>query len=1285
MQSAGQVSSSFLPPLLRPPVPETLLFLDSPEYERPVSFRRATTEAAELPQSWEALWGLLCKHGQDTKVLNCPRVSRPFADSTNRASLAFHVAQETVPATSAVLPQDRNQDQGGGDSETLPEGEGNSGHSCDSKERKEAATHRAGDTRPSEPGTDAPGGEETAEEKETVDHLCQSILRCMAFCLSQRHGRNQAAQRESERNSQICDVTFERDLPMLCSACLLIPSPAERLQTAPPCSVLSSAPLLSSLSPSLSSLSSLSSCSPSHHSHSGYLSSSSASLLEPSGLQLFQLNVVFCRLDGFFSAADTAATAAADNVQKLSSEACTALASTVSSLRHAASLSSSGVASSAFQEHSGLSAGFAKTFCGPKCLGATLLHQALANGVSLPLRSYTVRQEVERDTSAEMDTAEREIHKGEKRPDACDTHRSVSVSEDDGAETSTRDTGAEKRRGRVSPEDGGRGIVSLEKRKRVSPPSVCCYLRGLENLTRAQWRQTKAVLSSVLADAAACGRVVGRKREGGQSRGEDFAGSRRREEATALNGDGDADGEERAEHSERGERSETREHKIEAEQHLTEAALRGGCASSQKCEKQGPENESGVSTAGEEETATSRSGERCRKEEARNTLRVLIVLGWDMSKHEKCSDDGGSEPGARHAGGGRWGRQRAKHRQDIEAWVHAANQHFGSTVRVHFFMNRGGEGGRRRRVEGLDSVAEDGKETEVEQCAIPSREPERWEARDSLINQEADNPDEMSSVRAISSVDDGQTGALCGDGKGTKEREGGLPDLEDRLHRPDLNEKPPAASGDVSQDRNALLLSLLRDGNQCIKQQRQTMLFIGGHDFFPAPPVGVSSIGSPQLSSSLGALRTGPLGEFARQLEDLVYVPLLLRSRLSGASWGSERPAASAYDCTRGTGESQVNGSVSETQIKAKLLRDCNSLSRDSRGFLPPPPRLLIHSCLCSKRRRPEMKSSSLLPASAAPRSSSRRAQSSASSQDAAHPVCASFYPAPSATPPSAESLSPETLIQLVGEKYSACIQTFLLPLSAIASPYVGQTEEKLRRLLRVAANASPSVLVFLGIDQLGRKRDRGGRREEEGEQRGGRERELVGGTPDATQTSAEATSQTCWSTEMTGKRECGYGLSPGNRRETSSDTDRASVTFAQDRASGRGRKRSDVASCDASVDADERERKGARGRREGGRANSFQRRLLATLLVALDEVEDRRRRQEQLQREESEEDDTEVAETGGQWGLNTDREPAGNMHREFAAAAAGMAIIGVASGTPDTLDEAVVRAGRLDNWLSWC
>ncbi|EPR61037.1 hypothetical protein TGGT1_312360 [Toxoplasma gondii GT1] len=1191
MQSAaGQVASSFLPPLLRPPVPETLLFLDSPEYELPVSFRRATAEAAELLQSWEALWGLLCKHGQDAKVMNCPRVSRPFSDSTNHVSLALQVAQETLPATSAVPPQDRNEDQGGEDGETVPE------------------------------------------------------------------------------------------------ACLLIPSPVARLQTAPSCSDSSSAPLFSSLSPSLSPLSPLSSCSPSHHSHSRCLSSSSASPFEPSGRQLFQLSVMFCRLDGFFSAADTAATTAADSVQKLWSESCTALASTVSSLRHAASLSSSGVASSAFQEHSGLSAGRAKTFRGPECLGAKLLHQALANGVSLPLRSFTVRQAVEREASAETDSEDREIQKGEERPDACDANRSVSVSKDDRAETSTQNTVAEKRRACASHEDGGRGVVFLETKQRVGPPSVCCYLRGLENLTRAQWRQTKAVLSSVLADAAACARVVDRRREGGHSRREDFAGSRRREEAKALNGDGDADGEERPEHSERPERGETPEHKIEAEPHLTEAAQRGGCASSQKCGKEGLENESDVRTAGEEETATGRSEERCRKEEGRNTVRVLIVLGWDTSKDERCSDDGGSELGARDAGGGggRWGRQRAKRRQDIEAWVHAANQHCGSTVRVHFFVNRVRGGGRRRHVEGLDSFAEDGKEAKVEQGANQSKEAECWKARDSLVNQETDKPDETSSVSAVSSVDDGQTDALCGNGKSTKEREGGLPDLEKRPHRPDLDEKPPAANGDVLQDRSALLLSLLRDGNQCIKQQRQTMLFLGGHEFFPAPPVGVSSLGSPQLSSSLGAPRTDLLGQFARQLEDLVYVPLLLRSRLSASSWGSEKAAASPYDCTRGIRGSQVHGSVPETQKKTKLLRDCNSLYRDSRGFLPPPPRLLIHSCLCSKRRRPEVKSSSLLPGSAAPRSSSRRAQSSASSQDAAHPVSASPYPAPSVTRPSAENLSPQTLIQLVGEKYSACIQTFLLPLSAIASPYVGQTEEKLRRLLRVAANASPSVLVLLGIDQLGRKRDRGGRREE-GEQRGARERELVGGASDATQTSAEASSQARWPTEMTGKRECGYGLSPGNRRETGSDTDRASVMLAEDGASGREGKRTEEAYCDASVDADERERKGARGRREGGRANSFQRRLLATLLVALDEVEDRRRRHEQLQREEAEDDDTEVAETGGQWGLDSGRESVGTRRREFAAAAAGMAIIGVASGTPDTLDEAVVRAGRLDNWLSWC
>ncbi|PFH34194.1 hypothetical protein BESB_073460 [Besnoitia besnoiti] len=463
---------------------------------------------------------------------------------------------------------------------------------------------------------------------------------------------------------------------------------------------------------------------------------------------------------------------------------------------------------------------------------------------------------------------------------------------------------------------------------------------------------------------------------------------------------------------------------------------------------------------------------------------------------------------------------------------------------------------------------------------------------------------------------------------------------------------------------DSLLVRLPRGSDAGVS--RQTMLFVCGRDFLPCPPAthAAPTITSASAASPSVGLLGGPLRDFAQQVEELVYLPLLLRSRLAS-------PPAS--------GDATEKSLAPVPAQEQELLRECEALLRDTRGFLPPPPRLLLHSCGRSRRANPLVGATAEARIGAASPGSSLRHPSAPGHQAPAASSHASPVGAPLACPKAAGAsphLSPQALLQLVAEKYAASIQTFLIPVSAVASPYVGQTEEKLRRLLQTAARASPSVLVLLGIDQLARKR---GRKEPKAAPGAGAGSDGEGARGGVSLLKGHAAADGL-RTGGAGGRADGGGGTRGSKESLRDDGGRESPAVS---ASGEQR----------------RARGGGGDRGGGGRSSAFQRRLLASLLVSLDEIEDARRRQEQRARDEDEGEDA-----AGDWGRGRggatcaeparvhaagwlelrDRPAQSHASRGRADTHAGMAIIGVAAGPPCALDEAIVRAGRLDNWLAW-
>ncbi|CBZ55167.1 putative RNA pseudouridylate synthase [Neospora caninum Liverpool] len=1191
MHSAPQ-APSFLLPLLRPPVPETLLLGDCIDDNAKLCVSRkchARALRAELLHSWEALWVLLCKRGRKQRLSILPLLpsGKSLTDSLNDGS-SPPVAEENPSRVSGLPQQVKGHEQR--DEQTLAGDAGRRELSDKAANEAQDASSREEKTQRSEARKDTAGDDASAEAAETVDELCRSICRCTAFFLSLRRKQRQARRSDSDRKDNIGDAL--PDLPLLCAARLLMPSRTklDAVERPHATGVASgSAPFPSSSPSSLSSSPSCQCCSP--------RSLPPADSRPPPGL--VQLNIVHCRLDGFFSTADTAATAAAEAAQKEPSEARTALASTVSARR--LHWSSSRVAGA---EGNGRYVSL-ETYTRPDCLGSKLLHQALANCVSRSLRAYTLGQQWESETAFE------------------------------------------------------------EKGEGLSSPRVCCVLRGLKNLRRPQWAQAAAVLVSILADAAACASAAEQSEMASTKRREGHAGTKGRGEPWKAQSEKLSRPREAREDPESGEseeRGEKREHTVEEEE-PTEAGERQRFASPPEREKlavhSGP-----VSSEKAPEEGTERSEERCGTEA--NPLRVLLVLEWggDDRPQRESGEESGSEHGeGLKTRGGTWARHKARLREDVAAWVRAANRSFAPAVRVHFLFGQPGEGQRTRR-EGMESAAEAGKKKrEAEEAADQATDGKERRGQEVDVEHRTDERSEHSSSVAFNRVGDGR----C---------EGTDP--------PNLGHLRPAVKGDVSCGRNVSLLSLLRDGEESVK--RPSMLFLGGHDFFPAPPVGSVSTDSPLALSSL----QGAPGELVRQLEDLVYLPLLLRSRLSASSGGASTQRGFVRDPICGARDRQRDGQLSG---EAQLLRDCNSLLRDPRGFLPPPPRLLLHSCRHRARRRDRPASS---PVSCSFFSGASPPGGCESGSRSAAAACRES-PSRSATRRDAESVGPQGLIQVVAEKYSACIQTFLLPLTAIESPYVGQTEEKLRRLLKVAANASPSVLVLLGIDQLGRKRERGG--DTAGVLAGVSSDETQTGDEEQPRGQVDARRSRVRAPSGSQSRDGGCVASEGKGKVAHASETLDRFAFTDRQAGGiaaagvsplpaehrdrRWRRTArDVAACAPSAGLEDRGGKGGGGRREGRRTSSFQRRLLAALLVALDEIEDNRRRHEQRQSEEAEDAEADIAEPGSV--DPEDRKNAGRK-RDVLGAAAGMAIIGVAKGSPDTLDEAVVRAGRLDNWVSWC
>lgn len=208
------------------------------------------------------------------------------------------------------------------------------------------------------------------------------------------------------------------------------------------------------------------------------------------------------------------------------------------------------------------------------------------------------------------------------------------------------------------------------------------------------------------------------------------------------------------------------------------------------------------------------------------------------------------------------------------------------------------------------------------------------------------------------------------------------------------------------------------------------------------------------------------------------------------------------------------------------------------------------------------------------------------------------------------ERLSPQRLLLHLSRRASSCgIFWLFVPVTALASPYVGQSEQRLRQVFAAASASAPCVLVLLDVEGL---------------------------------------------------------------------------------AAVREFKRGGSASCPG----------------ESG-SSPWRRRLLASLLLGLDALEDQRLAS--LQRAEAEETRWSLV---GAAGLSsaaprgedvsasdaaTPEEPAppnfiplpdGSRLREATrgearrGAAAGVAVVGCTYGSPDCIDSAAVRAGRLDSWL---
>lgn len=511
----------------------------------------------------------------------------------------------------------------------------------------------------------------------------------------------------------------------------------------------------------------------------------------------------------------------------------------------------------------------------------------------------------------------------------------------------------------------------------------------------------------------------------------------------------------------------------------------------------------------------------------------------------------------------------------------------------------------------------------------------------------------------------------------------------------------------------------LHDGSDHIRErdvQRRTqktilrpcMLFLCGHNFMAAPLLSEGRSWRQVMSRF-----PKPLQEFVRELEERVYIPMVLRSRFvagNGSRVAIRRiPAATSQPATV--------AAAPEGKI-VRLQRQCERLLRWGDELFPPP-RVLVHSCDVRGRCRCSPKGT----VSQRQRDSERNV-----------------------TVPLDGGLSPQQLLQLIGERYSREVQTFLLPVAALASSFVGQTEEKLRRLLREAAAAAPAVLILLGLDYLAARRrlhnlatykrratahtrqqqehkppannarhERHGaskpRQEHRGEQTwkvdpqhereefhtqternylaGNSAAEDVNGNEERVgqlRPARRVVSGKGYSGEQVGEVRqkvqtacCTSGLSSegltsGRETRTAGSTE---TTKPGDNKTRPGVNESAESETEGDDEETEEEEFKVGNRRTGtGATSSLRRRLLAALLVGLDEVEDRRSCSSALSA--GDDDATAVEETDGEVAAEA------KLERQWHLQQAGLAVVGVCGGHPEGLDEAVVRAGRLDVWLSW-
>ncbi|XP_026193296.1 uncharacterized protein LOC113147324 [Cyclospora cayetanensis] len=203
---------------------------------------------------------------------------------------------------------------------------------------------------------------------------------------------------------------------------------------------------------------------------------------------------------------------------------------------------------------------------------------------------------------------------------------------------------------------------------------------------------------------------------------------------------------------------------------------------------------------------------------------------------------------------------------------------------------------------------------------------------------------------------------------------------------------------------------------QLPKQQPRCLLYAGGDVLLEAPPLPPQSLCSKAVA-------------LLEQLRQRLLLPMQLRMRYFTRGGSSE---SSSSDC------STIN-----TARKGDLIE---SLFYGQRGEAAPP-RLLIYGC----GRAPSLSGAC----------SSAAGTKAAVEQQQQLPQAGAVH-----------RISPQQLLQhLFTLPEAAGLQLLVLPLAAVVSPYVGDTEQRLTQLFAAAAAASPCVLLLLGVERAAANR----------------------------------------------------------------------------------------------------------------------------------------------------------------------------------------------------------------------